>query len=130
MVTEKLKELLVSEQDVLEDLILAALRGIVSLDSKSGEIYPTEKYGWLKADAKICVFLMGRKAAYLLGLVTGETASAKIIRERTGMPLGTVNPNLRALLERGVLAQNEEKEYYLPAHGLTLAHQIIKGGEQ
>jgi len=130
MGTEKLKELLVDEQEVLEDLILDSLRGIVSLDSKTGEIYPTERYGKLRAEARICVYLMAKKAAHLLGLNAADAVSAKFIRERTGMPMGTVNPNLRTLVGKGVVAQNEGKEYYMPAHGLSLAREIIRGGEQ
>jgi len=130
MGTEKLKELLVQEDEVLEDMILDSLRGIVSLDSKSGEVYPTERYGKLRADAKICVYLMARRAAHLLGLVTGDAVSAKIVRERTGLPLGTANPNLRTLLGNGVIAQNEQRDYYIAAHGLARAREIIRGGEQ
>lgn len=130
MGTEKLKELLVEQEEVLEDLILESLRGIVSLDSKTGEVYPTQRYGKLKAEAKICVYLMAKKAAHLLRLSVAEAVSAKTMRERTGMPLGTVNPNLRTLVGKGVIAQNEEKEYYMPAHGLSLAREIIRGGEQ
>ena len=130
MNSEKLKELLVKEEDVLEDMILDSLRGIVSLDSKSGEIYPNERYGKLKADAKICVFLMARKAANLLGLKGVDSVSATTIRERTGMPMGTVNPKLRTLVGKGVIAQNEAKEYFMPAHGLSLAREIIRGASE
>lgn len=130
MGAEKLKELLVNEQEILEDLILEGLRGIVGLDAKTGEIYPTEKYSRLRADAKICVFLMARKAGHLLGLNSAEGATAKAIRERTGMPMGTVNPTLRILVGKGIVAQNDEKEYYMPSHGLARACQTIKGGEQ
>lgn len=127
MEVEKLKKLLVNEQDILEDLILESLQEVVGLDSKSGEIYPTERYARLKAEAKICAFLMARKAAHLLGLISAETASAKIIRDRTGMPMGTVNPKLRILVGKGIVAQNDAREYYMPAHGLRMAREIIKG---
>lgn len=125
---EKLKELLVDQKEVMEDVILDALKGIVSLDSQSGEVYLQEKFSELRPDAKICVFLMARKAAHLLGLADGEVTSATLIRERTGMPVGTVNPKLRSLLDRGVIAQNEHKEYFMPAHTLAIARQTIKGG--
>ena len=129
MASEKLRELLVKQEDVLEDLILDSLRGIVSLDSKSGEIYPTERYGKLKPEAKICVFLMARKAANLLGLNGADSASATTIKERTGMPVGIVNPKLRNLFGKGIIAQNEEKEYYMLFHGFAFACEIIRGGE-
>ena len=130
MGVENLKELLVDEQKVLEDVLLDTLKGVVSLDSRSGEMYGTNRYISLKPEAKICVFLMARKAAHLLGLGTDEAASAKAVRERTGMPMGTVNPKLRFLVGKGVIAQNKGKEYYLPPHALAIARQIIKGGEK
>ena len=128
MGVERLKELLVSQDEILENTILESLRGLVSLDNKNGEIYPTDRYTKLRADAKICVYLIARKAAHLLGLNEADAVSAKTIRERTGMPMGTVNPNLRALAERGIIGQNDAKEYYIPPHGLALAREIIREG--
>lgn len=125
---DKLKKLLVNEEEILQDVILDSLDGIVSLNSKTGEFYPNADYSKLKAEGKIAAFLMARKAANLLGLIPADTASAKEIRDRTGMPMGTVNPNLRNLVGKGVVAQNDAREYFMPSHGLRTARDIIKGG--
>jgi hypothetical protein len=129
MGVEKLKKLLIDGHQIAEDLILECLDGVVALDSKTGEIYPGVNYSKLNAEGKIAAFLMARKAAHLLGLISMDAASAKEIRERSGMPMGTVNPKLRALIGKGVVAQNDAREYYMPSPGLRRARAIIKGGE-
>jgi len=125
----KLKTLLVDQDSVLEDLILGSLTGVARLDNKTGEMYPVEGYQVLNPEAKICAFLMARKAANILGLIETEAAAPKAIIDRTGMPMGTVNPTLRNLLKKGILSQTPKKEYFLPGHALSIASQKIKGGK-
>jgi len=129
------------EQDPLSDLLLdaaevdrarlaRALRDILGVDTESGCVVPKPGFSNLSTRNRVLAYLLGKKAAMLLGKAESEAVSPKDIPGETGMPSGTVYPKLKELREARLVSQTESSAYYVASHQILKAlGELEKGSE-
>jgi len=126
MMNDELESLLVSGKEVDKKLVSEILEPYLRIDKETCEIRPLSSWSDLKANIKIILYLIARKAMVALGLsLSEERASATEIMQKTGMKKGTVNPALRNLFEDRVIEQSEDRKYYIPNHALEKVKAMI-----
>ena len=116
---DELESLVVSGKDMDRRLVAEILTPYVRLDRDGCNIRPLEGWRKLKAQAKILLYLLSRKA--MLALDFGlpiEGATAGDVANSTGMKKGTVNPALRELLSDRLIDQAKDGRYFVPNHAI------------
>lgn len=121
-----LDDLLVSEDDLNEELLTEVLAPYVRIGDDSGAFIPTDEFESLQSTEKVAVFLLYRKAAYELGLADDEGATPLEVTEASGINHNTVKGAVRELDEEN-LVQNEDGEYSVPAYGYDSVQELIRG---
>ena len=110
--SEKLKELLIDEEDILQEILAEILKKYVNI-TKTGKIIYNENFGKLDAERKVIVSYLAYLARKLLGLSKDEKASAKDVASETGMNYGTVRAVVSKLVRLGILNREERGQYYM-----------------
>lgn len=124
--SDELESLLVSGKEIDKKLVAEILEPYLRIDKETCDIRPLSPWSDLKANIKILLYLIARKAMVALGLpLSEERASATEIMQKTGMKKGTVNPALRNLFEARVIEQSEDKKYHIPNHALEKVKALI-----
>ena len=129
-VKDPLNDLLLDVQEVDRARLAAALKGILGIDAESGRIVMKPGFGSLNTRQKIVAYLLGRKAAGLLGKSEAEVAPFKTIQADTGMPPGTVGPKVRELHDSRIISQTNKKEYYIDQNQVLAAIEEIGRGDE
>jgi len=123
---DELESLLVSGKEIDKKLVAEMLEPYIRIDRETCDIRPLSSWSDLKANIKVLLYLIARKAMVALGLpLPEERASATEIMQKTGMKKGTVNPALRYLFEDRVLEQSEDRKYYVPNHAIEKVKTMI-----
>ena len=123
---DELESLLVSGKEVDKKLVAEILEPYLRIDKETCDIRPLTSWSDLKANIKILLYLIARKAMVALGLpLSEEKASATEIMQKTGMKKGTVNPALRNLYEDRIIEQSKDKKYSIPNHALEKVKAMI-----
>jgi len=126
MMNDELESLLVSGKEIDRKLVAEMLEPYIRIDKETCDIRPLSSWSDLKANIKILLYLIARKAMVALGLpLPEERASATEIMQKTGIKKGTVNPALRDLFEDRVLEQSEDRKYYVPNHAIEKVKAMI-----
>ena len=111
---QELENLLVSGKELDKKMVAEILAPYLKIDKDTCDIRPLPSWGDVKAYNKILLYLLARKAMKALGLgIETESASATEIAQNTGLKKGTVNPALRGMLDERVVAQDEERKYFV-----------------
>jgi DNA-binding transcriptional ArsR family regulator len=106
--------------------VVEILAPYLRIDKETCDIRPLSAWSDLKADIKILLYLIARKAMVALGLpLSEERASATEIMQKTGMKKGTVNPALRILYEDKVIDQSEDRKYFIPNYAIEKTKALI-----
>ena len=126
---DPLEDLLLNAQEVDRARLAGALRGILGVDTESGRLVLKPGFTTLNTRQKILAYLLGRKAAHLLGKLENEAATFKTIQAETGMPAGTVGPKSRELYDDHKISQTAGKEYYVDHHQVLAAIEELGKGE-
>jgi hypothetical protein len=116
MVGDPLENLLLDAEEVDRTLLARALQGVLGIDKVTGKIIFQPGFNKLTARQKVIGYLLGKKVSKLLGKVEAEITLPKDIMEETGIPKGTINPNLRELFDERLISQTKEGEYYINSH--------------
>lgn len=100
-------------------LVADILASYVRLDKETCSIRPLEAWSGLKAQSKILLYLLSKKAMRALGfnLTVEGTAPGEVARD-TGIKAGTVNPALRGLLSDRLVNQDEDGRYFVPNYAI------------
>lgn len=120
------------DQDPLEALLVDAstidrarmarvLRDILGIDAESGRVLLRSGFHRLSARYKVLAYLLGRKAAVLLDRTEDEPVAPKDIFRDTGIPSGTIYPELRELRQADLVSQTPSSEYYVASHQVSQA---------
>jgi len=126
MMSDELESLLVSGKEIDKKLVAEILEPYLRIDKETCDIRPLSPWSDLKANIKILLYLIARKAMVALGLpLSEEKASATEIMQKTGLKKGTVNPALRNLFEDRVIEQSKDRKYYIPNHALEKVKAMI-----
>ncbi len=124
--SDELEKLLVSGKETDKKMVAEILEPFLRIDKETCDIRPLSSWSDLKANIKILLYLIARKAMVALGLpLPEERASATEVMQKTGMKRGTVNPALRDLFEDRVIEQSEDKKYYVPNYAIEKVKAMI-----
>ena len=123
---DELESLLVSGKEMDRKLVIEILEPYLRIDKETCDIRPLNSWSDLTANIKILLYLIARKAMVALDLpLSEERASATEIMQKTGIKKGTVNPALRDLFDNRVIAQSEDKKYYVPNYAMEKVKAMI-----
>jgi len=118
---DPLSDLLLDAVEVDRERLARVLRNILGIDTKSGQVVLKSGFSQLSARNKVLAYLMGKKAAVLLGKTEIEEVSPIDIVQNTGIPSGTVNPKLRELKTIHLVSQTDASQYYIASHQMLQA---------
>jgi hypothetical protein len=125
--TDPLKTLLLDAKEVDRTTLAQALSGILGVDTATGRVVLKPGFNSLDTRRKVLAFLLGVKAAFLLGKGESEAMANKDIIANTGMPTGTVNPKLKELRDRRLVSQTKEGMHYVASHQVMAAVDHLQG---
>ena len=125
---DPLADLLLNAAEVDRARLSSALSDILGVDTESGRVVIKPGFSRLSARNKLLAYLLGRKAAVLLGKADIEAVAPKDIQQETGMPTGTVNPKLRELLQDRLVSSTKSSEYYVAPPQLNQAIAELEKG--
>lgn len=124
--SSELNDLLVDGKEIDKNFIAEILSPYIKIDKNTCEIRPLGKWNELKANVKIVIYLLARKAMVALELdIEEEAASNAEIINNTGVKTGTVHPALRELYNKRILEQTKEQKYYVPNYSLENVKAMI-----
>lgn len=90
------------------------------------EIVLTTEGEDLTVREKLLVYLLASKILHLKELRPQENASPTQIEKETGIPGGSIRPNLKALSEDNLVRNIEGQGYYVPDHRIKQVHSLLK----
>jgi hypothetical protein len=125
----KLEDLLVSGQDIDQELVAGILARILRIDKDSCTIRPQEGWRKISNEARILSYLLARKAMRALGMaVEREGAPPSEIIGATGIPQGSVYPSLKGLYERRpqMVDKDGSSRYFVPGWAVDVVCQYIQ----
>jgi hypothetical protein len=125
---DPLAALLMDADEVDRARLAGALGELLGVDTKTGRVVLKPGFDALPARQKMIAYLLGKKISRILAKTDTEAAGVTEIKKDTGLPLGTVAPNLRRLKEDGILSQTSSKQYYVENHALNYALEELEGG--
>ena len=97
------------------ELLAETIFPYARIDSETLEVGFTEEGEQLVARDKLLVFLLVRKALFLRNMVPKEAAGPSEIEKATGIPGGTVRPQLRKLVDDKLIrTEANEGGYFVP----------------
>ena len=124
--SDELESLLVNGKEMDKKLVAEILEPYLRIDKETCDIRPLSSWSDLRANVKILLYLIARKAMAALDLpLSEEKVSATEIIQKTGLKKGTVNPALRNLFEDRVIEQSKDRKYYIPNHVLEKVKAMI-----
>lgn len=123
-----LKDLVVKEQEVSEELLEQILAGNAQLATDTKNVILTREGGQLTARAKILLILAAQHAWAFVSAdeETDASLTVKQLEEQTGLPGNTLRPGLKALKDAHIIASPKQGSYKLPAHALHYALDEIE----
>lgn len=123
-----LKDLLVDEEQMNEELLTNLLSDYVGIGSESGSLVPTPAFENLTAKQQIVVVLLAQRARYELEMVESEQLTPSEISADSGIKTGTIYPSVRELEEDDIAVSNDGS-YHIPPYNFTKAKQLIRGDD-
>ncbi|GEM_PF-1549719 len=121
-----LNSLVVSQDTIATEDVARALQGLVSIVKETGEIIPTSAFAKLNANRKILAYLLGLRAAALLGLGGGKVAASP---EEIASVIGVEAQRAREYLSRlkGCFLQKAADGWLLPPARIAVTcEEILK----
>lgn len=122
-----LEELYTDASGQLDQAELATLlRPFLRIHRDTGTIIFTNAGIALPATKKIVLFLLAKKALYLLGSIPSEWITPKQIKVEFGknIPAGTIDANLKRLSRHGPL-KGDSGKYFIPDFNFPQVREIF-----
>ncbi len=122
----ELEELVVHGKEIDQKLVAEILSPYLRLDKDACNIRPLGGWRDLKADLKILLYLLARKAMVALefGLEAEGAKAIEVVRD-TGVKQGTVHPALRLMLGDRTLEQTNDRRYFIPNHAIETVKSML-----
>lgn len=124
-----LEELLVSGAELDRQLVAGVLKPVLGIDPKALRVRPAQRWNDLTARGKIVAYLLARRAMKALELQIDQEAVAPLqIVAETGIPKGTVHPQLKGLYEARpqLVDRDSESRYWVPDWAVNNACDVIQ----
>lgn len=112
--TKPLDDVFVDDTQIDEERVAAILRAYANVGESTGRLQPTEKYDELTADGQVLVTLVAQQGRVLRGDIETAAIGPNEIAEMSGVKVGTVKPNVRSLVDDGLIEDGEEGYYVSP----------------
>jgi predicted transcriptional regulator len=119
-----LEDLLVDEEQLNKELLANTVGEFVNIGKDSGDLIPNEAYNNLNSMKKVVVALLAQKARFELDMTEEEWLSPSEISELSGVKKGTVYPNVRDLVDEGVI-RDDDGEYVIPSVKVEEAKEYL-----
>lgn len=94
-----LEELVVSGDELDQELVTTVLKPVLRIDRDKVGIRPQDAWRKLSARGRVGAYLLARKAMVALALLEDERCRPAEIIRATGLPRGTVYPVLKEMFE-------------------------------
>jgi len=120
--TDPLEKLVVSGIELDRELLATVLADLVRIDKDSGEIRLTQEGAKLPKKLQILTYLIGRKAAKALGLVSEEPISSKELTSKLAMSGGSLRGQLSIFSKERLIA-SEKGKHWVPNYAI----ESVKG---
>ena len=127
--TNPLERLVVSGEELDQELLATVLVDLVAVEKSSGEIRFTSKAMKLSKSRQILLFLLGRKAAKALGFIEDEAIAPAEMEPKLGMKGGPLRGQL-SVLKKSRLAQSDAGKYFVPNYALEPVKELIAGDKE
>lgn len=124
-----LEDLLVSGAELDRQLVVGVLKPVVGIDPKARRVRPAARWKDLSARGKILAYLLARKAMKALELpIDAEAAPPLQIIGETGIPKGTVYPQLKGVYEARpqLVDRDSQSRYWIPDWAVEDACDVIR----
>lgn len=119
----KLQDLIIKEKELDRSLLTEILAPNIRIASDSGKIRFTAERT-LSNKQRALLYLLGKKASFLLQVSSREKTSPQEIANNLGITGGSLRPTLMRLLKDG-LVENDSGEYRVPNHVLDKVKIVI-----
>lgn len=118
---EVLIQLLTDDNDVDANDLFALLSPFIKINKSSKNIIFLDSTLNHPLKNKVLLFLLGKKALFLLGLIETDRIKPKDIIEETGISKGSILPNLMTLKspKGGSLVTSDSVGYYITSHQVS-----------
>lgn len=120
-----LERLLVSATELDRDMLATTLAGLVQIDKDTGEIRLTREAIPLPKRLQILVYLMARKAAKGLNLISEEGIASSELTSKLGMRGGPAR-GLLSLLVKERLVDNVNGKYSVPNYAVESVKALLE----
>jgi len=116
-----LKKLYTDDNDIDAGALFDLLSPFVKINKTSKNIIFLDDAHNQPVKNKILLFLLAKKALFLLGDAETDRVKPSVITEETGIPRGSILPGLKALREQkgGNLLSSQNGEYYISSYQVT-----------
>ncbi|MEK7546938.1 MAG: hypothetical protein AAB536_02050 [Patescibacteria group bacterium] len=118
---DALKKLFTDENDVNASELFDILSPFIKINKTNKTIIFLDTAHSQPLKNKVIIFLLAKKALFLLKEVESDRVKPKNIIEETGIPKGSVLPTLKFLKEAkgGSLISSEKGEYYISSYQIS-----------
>jgi hypothetical protein len=124
-VTEKLTDLIVREDELVEQQLVSVLQLYVQFTDR-GDLLLQPDFDVLTTEAQVACVLLAIKALGMVGLRSLDAATPAEIVALSGLPGGTVRPKLRDLLKRRCVARNSDGRYFMPTNAIHRTIEVLR----
>ncbi|MAQ77342.1 hypothetical protein CL684_02350 [Candidatus Campbellbacteria bacterium] len=113
-----LEQLLTDDNDINEKELLDILSPFIKINNSNQDIIFLDSTLDFNLKSKLLLFLLGKKVSFLLGKAETDHIKAKDIIEETGIPKGSVLPNLK-LLKDEKLVTSDSQGYFITSYQIS-----------
>ncbi len=119
-----------SNNHVDPKMLLEILRPFIRINRESKKVIFTTNGIKLTSNNKILVFLLTKKAMWLLKDQLSELVVPKEIKDEfnKNIPFGTIDVNLKRLSDKGLI-KNDQGKYFVPDFNLPEIEKMLKKKE-
>lgn len=124
-----LKDLLVDEDELNEDILVETLQPYLGIGDQTGSLIFEKKFDDLNSEQKTLVSMLALKAMHELDIREEEKIGPTELADLTGISEGTIYPKVSGLEKEGLLEKDDEGRYWVPNHKIKRVQNQVKTDE-
>lgn len=122
-----LDELVVDAREIDRELVGTFLKPYLRIDRETCAIMPQPAWTKVSNEARVLLYLVGRKAMRALELnILSEHATPLQIEQATGIPGGSVRPALKRLLKGRFITRESDLGYTVPNFAMLKVRGYVR----